>query len=359
MRIAFVDTYYEEFLRTWKFQTEYGNYQGELNRLLEFGFGTADFYSREFRKIGWEMLDIVGNFRALLTRWAGDFCGDGKCVVLDQIYNFKPDVVFVQDLSFFTLRELKELSAKYLLVAQCSCALPEHTKVYPFHTIFTSFPHYVPKLHALGVNAVYMPLAFHESVLDWQDNLHDGVVVGRHPTQYVRDIDVSFVGGIGWQWVKGREVLEAVAREIPTFKWWGYGVEQLPADSPLRAKYQGTAWGRDMYRIYQRSKIVVNRHGEIAEGYANNMRMYEATGCGAVLVTERAKNNGELFDGGDIVEYGSPGEAVRQIKATLQIWEPLGRAFGERGQQTTLARHTYAHRIPKIAEVLEKALVAA
>jgi hypothetical protein len=43
-----------------------------------------------------------------------------------------------------------------------------------------------------------------------------------------------------------------------------------------------------MYRVLARSGIVVNRLGPVAEGAANNMRLFEATGAGALLLTEAA-----------------------------------------------------------------------
>ena len=46
------------------------------------------------------------------------------------------------------------------------------------------------------------------------------------------------------------------------------------------------------------TRIVVNRHIDVAEGYANNMRLYEATGMGALLITDRGRNLGELFEPG-------------------------------------------------------------
>lgn len=152
-----------------------------------------------------------------------------------------------------------------------------------------------------------------------------------------------------------------MSRKIPTFKWWGYGAERLP-DGPLKQKYQGTAWGRDMYAIYQRSKIVINRHGEIAQNYANNMRMYEATGCGALLVTEAKANLPELF--GDVAmeeccaAYTAPVFAVPVIYNALKHWDEYSE-IAQRGQKKTLSEHTYAHRIPKIAEVLTGAMQAA
>ncbi len=358
MRIAFVDTYYAEFLNSLGRIPFEKTYDEVLADTLARQFGTADFYSREFRKIGWEVIDIIGNYWSLQCRAKGamraiensPYEGYGGRVLF-QLEDFKPDVVFVQDLSFFSVDQLQELNKKCVLVAQLSCEMPSAAIVRQFHTIFTSFPHFLPRLKALGVNAVYMPLAFHESVLPWNTISEYGNYLATHE----RDIDVSFVGGIGWQWKHGLEVLEAVAREIPTFQWWGYGVEQLKADSPLRRCYKGTAWGSQMYQIYQRSKIVINRHGEIAEGYSNNMRMTEVAGCGALLMTEESKNLYDLFPPGSCVCYTSPADLVNRIKFYLPR-DIMRSEVANHGQQLVLRRHTYAHRVPKIAEVLTNAM---
>ena len=356
MKICFIDTYYPDFLKTLTLGN--GTYQQELDKVLARQFGTSDFYSREFRKIGWEAIDIVANYAPLQSIWRrenGIVIDGAQTTAMLQIERFKPDVVFVQDLSLFSSFHLKQLRHNCLLVAQCSCELPDLDKVRQFHTIFTSFPHYVPKLQALGVNAVYMPLAFHESCLSNPVPELSRVIEDEFVHVEFRDIDVSFVGGIGRQWTYGREVLEAVAREIPTAQFYGYGYGSLPDSSPLKAKYKGPAWGDEMYRIYQRSKIVINRHGEIAGDYANNMRMYEATGCGALLVTERKRNICELFSETDIFQYSDANQAVAIIRDIIKF----GVNFGVNAQKRTLSDHTYAHRIPRIAEVLEKAMVSA
>lgn len=341
MKIVLIDTYYPDALKAMPIGN--GTYQEELDKVLGFQFGTSDFYSREFRKIGWDACDIVANHEPLQRLWKRENKVNPNTshiqTAVKQIEAYQPDIVWLQDLSFFDVTTLNQLAKKYLLVGQSSCALPSLDKVKPLSTIFTSFPFYVPKLKALGVNAVYMPLAFHESVL-------------TEPVE--RDIDVSFVGGLGWQWVKGREVLDAVAKEIPTFQWWGYGADRL-LDGPLKEKYRGPAWGRDMYAIYQRSKIVINRHGEIASDFANNMRMYEATGCGALLITD---NDTDLFTEDEIVRYKSTQHACELIRFYLDA-PSIRNEIAVAGQQATLAEHTYAHRIPKIAEVLTGVLQAA
>ena len=48
--------------------------------------------------------------------------------------------------------------------------------------------------------------------------------------------------------------------------------------------------GRHMYQIYGRSQVVINRHGEVAQGYSNNLRIFEAPGMNALLMTEASPN---------------------------------------------------------------------
>jgi hypothetical protein len=40
-----------------------------------------------------------------------------------------------------------------------------------------------------------------------------------------------------------------------------------------------------MYRVLECSKIVINHHGDVAP-WANNLRLFEATGTGALLLTD-------------------------------------------------------------------------
>ena len=45
--------------------------------------------------------------------------------------------------------------------------------------------------------------------------------------------------------------------------------------------------------LYEKSeegiaKITINRHIDVSENYANNMRLFEASGCGALLISRSA-----------------------------------------------------------------------
>lgn len=375
-RILIVDTYYPDFLKSLPFDPS-STYEVELHKVLDRKFGTADFYSRNLKALGWDAVDVIANHHDLQQMWCRENNVFPLHAIGGQITSVRPDIVFLQDLSL--MNEIGAMSATLgvRIAAQCSCPWPGDAKIQRCSVVFTSFPHYVKRIEALGVRAIYNPLAFEPSVLDsiCERELLDATTMNDWPNQVFikgrylppeRIYDCTFVGGVGApsHWKYGMEVLNAVAEAIPTFRWWGYGAELLP-DGPLKQKYCGPAFGVDMYKILLQSKICLNRHGEVAEGFANNMRMYEATGCGAMLLTD---NETDLFmstfptkigpSSDEIVRYSSPDGAVQKIRYHL-AYEDYRAAIAARGQQRTLKDHTYAKRMKVVSDTLKEMLVAA
>ena len=215
-----------------------------------------------------------------------------------------------------------------------------------FDLVFTSFPHYVARIAALRVDARFMPLAFGHQVLE-----------RVKPRERVRA--VTFVGGVNGTsgaWDRGTSLLEAVAEHVPAFAWFGYvagSLEALRRGRPNLARaWQGPAWGRRMYEVYAASKIVVNRHGEVAQGFANNMRLFEAAGMGALVMTEQAPNLADLLvPGKECIAYEGAADLIESIRHYLACdrdREEVSRA----GQARTLATHTYDRRLREIEPFL-------
>jgi spore maturation protein CgeB len=108
-----------------------------------------------------------------------------------------------------------------------------------------------------------------------------------------------------------------------------------------------------MLRLLARARIVLNRHGRVAAEYANNMRLYEATGMGALLLTEDKRNIGELFEPGtEVVVYEDKRELVDLVSYYLEHEEER-RRIAAAGQRRTLRDHTYAVRMRELAEILD------
>lgn len=347
-KILIIDTYYPDYLRSLPKIHPGSLYTVELNRVLGLGFGTADFYSRNLRKLGWEAVDVIANYFDLQMLWQqcnGKWTGYGReqANVLAQIEAAKPDVVFMQDLSFFDPDVLTSISSRYFLAGQCSCPMPRFDRVSKFHLLFTSFPHYVDIFKSVGIKSEYLPLAFEPRMA---------------PPEGERDLDISFVGGVGKQshWRAGTDVLEFIAKEFgDRFHWYGYGLTNLDSGSPLRKCFRGEAWGNKMYEVYGRSKIVINRHGEVAAGFANNLRMFEATGCGSLLLTESARNLSKLFPDNSVVGYGSDLSLPEVLNFYLSD-DQARKRIAENGRDWTLNHHTYSDRMKIVANVLENRL---
>lgn len=338
-RIAIVDTYYPEFLKSISLNSS--EYEPALQELLGYFFGTGDAYSQGLRELGWEAIDIIANATELQWRWSHEN-GNGllihnlEDIALMQIYAFNPDVIFLQNLDYFSLDNLQRLKRRgYILAGQCSCALPGESKLREMDVIFTSFPHYLSKFASLGVWGVYLPLAFDERM---------------KPEESKRHIPMIFIGGLGHQWTNAQFVLEEVSRQIPESHFYGYGYEK-----GRFSNWYGQAWGREMYRLLGNSKIALNRHGAVAGGYANNLRLFEATGCGAMLLTEWAPNLIDLFAEDECVSYSSPQDAVDKIRYYLAHDEERA-AIAVKGQAKTLRMHTYKQRLPQVSAILNAKL---
>lgn len=371
MKIIIVDTYYAAFLARFYAQQNQlasADYATQLQALLNACFGTSDFYSRHLNDWGCEAQDLVVNCVPLQQAWAkannvplsqlalkvphrlfrvpllGKFLADlpGLMdVAVAQIKVAKPDVLYCQDLSFFPAEVLRELKQHVrLIVGQIACPLPPESFLKGYDLILTSFPHFVPRLRALGVASEYFRIGFDERVL----SLLGGVD---------KDIGFSFVGGISRHHGGAIPLLEYLAEQTD-MRVFGYGADSLSSGSPIRHHHGGEVWGMDMYRALARSRITLNRHINVAENNANNMRLYEATGVGAMLLTDRKDNLHELFEiGKEVVAYSSKEEAAELVRHYLDHPEEAGR-IAKAGQARTLHEHTYVKRMQELVPILKR-----
>lgn len=367
MKILFVDTYYQSFLNDFYKKNDPRGlvYEKQIKMLMSSFFGTADSYSYYLQKLGHSSTNIIVNDEILQGKWAEEnglrVNSSGlfsklqslpylyrligrpdwvQVVALAQIKKIKPDVLYMQDLSILnpeTLREAKKHCR--ILVGQIAYLLPPKKYLDKFDLILTSFPHYVARFIKMGINSEYFKIGFDPRVLE---------KVGKQRKKY----DVTFVGGFTPQHSAGTRVLEEIAREIPVHVW-GRGKEFLSPVSTLRRNYhKEEVYGLDMYKILAQSKIVLNRHIDAAENYANNMRLYETTGMGAMLLTDKKKNLNDLFEvGREVVDYSSSQDAVKKIKYFLAHDEERSKT-AEAGQMRTLSGHTYKARMEELVQIL-------
>ena len=224
--------------------------------------------------------------------------------LLAQVREVKPDVVHIQCTDLIHSDVAKAVKQEVrLVVGQIAADLPRWD-YRPYDLVVSSVPGLVDRFHQDGIDAEWLPLAFEASLID------------RVP-ETARDVPVSFVGSFSISHPRRLEVLEAVARATSLSTWTG-DADRVPSASPVRPTIQGAAWGRGMYEVLGRSRITVNNHARIAGSTANNLRLFEATGMGALLVTEAASNLAQLFEAGqEVATYRSP-RGMRGSGASLR-----------------------------------------
>jgi hypothetical protein len=394
LRFLILNTDYEAFLRWFYTQhpgLEIQSYAEQMRVRMEALFGVADFYSRNLYKLGHEAWDIHANNEYAQRAWANEhdlvvkevapvtrslngmatyakkrvarkpFFRHFKALVspflscvnsqpawfyeilAEQIKRYKPDVILNQATESISGRFLSDMKRHgALLVGQIASPLPRKEDFRCYDLMFSSLSNFVDDFRAKGLTAEVHRFGFEPEILQNLDDERDLV-------------PVSFVGSLSRHHQARIDLLEHLC-ENSEVKVWGTGLESLPENSAIHRCYYGPAWGIEMYRILQRSRITLNCHISVAGSYANNMRLFEATGVGALLVTDCKVNLPDLFEQGkEVVVYRTPEECAMLIRHFLSR-EAERRAVAKAGQQRTLREHTYYQRMQELVEILHRHL---
>ena len=393
MRFLILNTDYHEFLRglyTQHPELEHQSYEEQMQARVDSLFGVADFYSSNLRRLGHEAYDIHANNQFMQQAWARErsirieepgpvhqqirkvlqrtrrvgartplrhlkpllrpllrpLAGKDSWfyqILAAQIEQYKPDVLLNQDMAGIDAGFLREMKPYIrLLCGQIASPLREEVDMGCYDLVISSLPNFVDYFRRKGLPAELQRLAFEPHIFD---KLRD------EDTK----VSVSFVGSLSTDHRERVELLENLCARLDV-NVWGQGVEGLPTTSPIRRCHRGQAWGIGMYRILRNSKISLNHHIGVAEDYANNMRLFEATGVGVMLITDWKKNLSDLFEPGrEVIAYRSPEECVELIGYYLEHddeRETIGRA----GQERTHKEHNYHQRMEEFVKLTERCL---
>ena len=346
---------------------EKSSYDDQMRKRMASLFGVADFYSCNLRKLGHVSWDVHANNEFMQRAWAREngirlsisplkgfhiqsqrFPWLGLAprprwmyeILEAQIKHFKPDILLNQSIALSSqfLREIKTHTR--LLVGQHASPLPEGEGFSVYDLMISSLPNIGQFFRQQGLAYEHHRLGFEPTVLD---------VLGETEKSRM----VTFVGNLFKPHAARRRWLDQVCRHIKV-EVWGAAANGFPEDSPALRHLQGQAWGVEMYRILQSSQITLNHHIDMAGSYANNMRLFEATGVGALLITDCKENLSEMFEPGkEVVVYRGAEECVELIRYYLEHEEER-QTIAAAGQQRTLREHSYYQRMKELVEIVRK-----
>ncbi|TKB95068.1 MAG: glycosyltransferase family 1 protein [Nitrospira sp.] len=267
-------------------------------------------------------------------------------ILAAQIRYYKPDVLLNLWMPGIANRFLQEMKphVRLLMGQHASMTLSDSMDLSCYDLAISSFPPTLEYFRRKGLRAELNRLGFEPNILT---RLRSGT----------KDFDLTFVGSFGGSPNANRiPWLETLCSRFPQMKIWApaQDVDLLPLSSPIRTRYAGMAWGWEMYETLSRSRITLNFHHDSPTPHANNRRLYEATGVGALLITDWKKDLHEMFEPGkEVVAYRTLEECIELIQYYLEH-EDERNAIAQAGQKRTITEHTCYERTRELLDIVRK-----
>ena len=374
-KILIIDTVYPKVLDNLRLKLQRENrfsYEHALNNLFNLRFGTSDIYSRLLNLNGWDSETVIANSPLLQFSWKGQFQDRNKSIyrnsffvtnvlfdlihsfpytknlltniLLSQIHYHKPDIVYLQDLNFIDFQTLKSIRNSGIFIAgQIASPLPNNQIIRMYDHIYSSLPNLVNEINSMGTSASFLPIGF------------DSRVLKEIPIAEQRDL-LTFVGGISSIHSNTLPLLQQVLDHHPELRIYGYGKREAKNSKSIYRVHLGEAWGLDMYKIFQKSYLTLNRHSKVSGPYANNMRLFESTGMGSLLLTDNKINISDYFiPNEEILVYDNFQHASDLVK-WVKDNPGKARKIAENGLKRTLQDHTYEKVIGNLSKDLKNRL---
>lgn len=366
MKILILDSYYEKMI--YHIKKTYHDYPNSPEFLgnQSMYYGTGGSYNFYLNKLGFESRLMImnaatdGKSNVHCLKYKSSFFPyyDAKYLnlpykisknffninkIIDNIKDFRPDIIFIQDLNYFSYNLLSYLKFSFpntFFVGEIASNLPAEQIIKSYDLILSSLPNMVKKINAIGTKSIFFPLGFDPRI---NENL------ARNGKIY----DVIFIGSFTSVHSNNLPLLRSLSKMNIDFRFFGKVKKSVIKTHNFRKNYGGEAWGKDMFQKLYNSRIVINRHSDLAEGYANNMRLFETTGVGSLLITESARNLSDYFiPEKEVIPYSCVDEIPNLVKGLLADNKHLS-SVTNCGQEKTLVSHSYENRAKNFISILQ------
>ncbi len=372
-------------LMVWKYYPAYLSFfykknRGVLNKsfaehqqeLFDDHFNWLPAMRNYMKRRGIETEVVVANAENLQKKWAAenDFTsysdkGWEKEIVMERIRRFRPDILWLSSIFDYFGDFVRESSPYYKrAIAQIGSPFREKVDFSGISVLISENPDTFRSSQHLF-----------EKVIITKHFFDRGIIDKVKPVK--KEFEIIFIGGISLSHFKRAETLAYLIRNGINLRIYGYLKDQYPgrwnalkqaagdiirrhdfsmsADSLkqtflkgrykdcveiIKSAHHGPLFGVEMYRALAASQLALNVHIDVAGGHSGNMRMFETTGIGTCLLTERSKNISELFaPGTEILTYGSKKELLEIVRQAMEMKKKV-EEVARAGQERTLRHHT-------------------
>lgn len=162
--------------------------------------------------------------------------------------------------------------------------------------------------------------------------------------------DVTFIGSVNNDYYPERVKFLSALTDFDLHIWGNKAWQ----DTPLKKFYHCRPSDEEMYDIYRHSKIVINIDYHQAPIDGVNIRPFEATACGSLLINDAVSP--EIFrlfkGGGEFIPFKDGEDLREKVKYYLEHEEERIK-IAKAGFYRTLKDHTYFDRIKQLLNILD------
>ena len=358
MRFLQINTYYPTYLRDFyavRPQLMSADYTTQISALLDDGFSDSHIFSRTLQQYGFETFQVAINNPISQNAWllaeGLPLRPDNKhaLTAIEQIEHFAPDIVYTTDVVTLSSALIRQLKTRPLVVAGWrGYPLPNEVDLSAYDLILTSFDRIFEEAKTYGA----------KSVKRFHTGFPEAIQILDEPRE--QKWDVVFSGSATPEHKRRIKLLNFLAeislQQESTFSL-GLFVPDATYLSPRAQKLsQPAVWAHDMLRTLRNSKIVVNIDVDAFDAQPPNMRLIEATGAGAFLLTPFHPELERFFKPGVEVEtFRNANELVSKIHYYLAVPEAREKIAHE-GQRRCLRDHSHSARTEWISDIFRATL---
>jgi hypothetical protein len=360
---------FEEFIQ----KIDLKDYDYEKVAKLFFGLKVAysNSFSRCMNDLHNKSEEIIFNLNYLQRLWNSKSNTNSNFeILLKQIEEYKPDVIFFQGAPPISIRELKMIKKKFPFIKktvihcgfQINDEILEETDV-----LLLASPHlynlYKEKIKNIHIIYHY----FDEDVLNHvklPSKKNYLVFCGKTGSLNNKDHYTRFnlLNKICYNFdIKcySQEFSKKENKPLSQFKTINLFLKRiLKRDIFLHdnhlTKILEPVFGLEMYQKIIESHAVLNSHVNYNKepiDFSANMRLFEATGVGTAVFTENSKNIYEIFNKDQIIVYKNDDDLISKINYYQNNLDELI-VIGKKSQEHTLKFHTAKVRIKEINQLI-------
>ncbi len=331
------------------------------------GFVHLNGFAQYMNQLGNEAYEIICDVEILQKTWAKennkhyDEESWSWQILLHQIYELKPDILYLQDihpLPHIIRRQLKKDFPFIKLMVMFKGFPSDPTELSDIDILFAG----IPSIHDIYKSYNYASHLLYHCINPNLISIQSDIATQQDPI-----FDFTFFGssgfGTGGNHQNRYETLHSLLNKTNIHCWLSEtDITKITNNHtrPLRTlfptKTKQGLFGKELFDGLRKSKITFNIHTDRADGFVGNMRMFEATGAGACLLTDTGHNIKDIFEPDkEIVTYSSVEECIEKAQYLLSHDEER-KTIAKAGQARTLRDHTTMRRCETVHEILQAAL---